>query len=240
MRLAKALIVILVAAAAMASTVVATASAAPPTILLLPTEKLPGLILSEKEPNAIKYEVQSEAATLIGEGLLLDVMITNLNDTSDGSYLLLLLNFGEVKGKKERCNTSGDKTGEILIPTNLIHLVYDKLGTGTELGVGLLFLISEFGLTCGAGLKVKMKGEVLGLIMPINTEAKVELGSLKARLKCSSTFGVPEESKYWNAASEEKKAVLLTSAGAGFESGCLSIVPETIPLEPMTMIEIMG
>jgi hypothetical protein len=239
MRLVKTLFLILVAVSAIASVMVASASAVPPTVLLLSGEKLPVLILSGKDPNAIKYEVQSEAATLEGEGLLLDVMITNLNDTPDGSYLLLLLKYKEKAGKKESCNTPGDKTGEILIPTNLIHLVYDKLGTGTALGVGLLFLISEFGLSCGAGLKVKMKGEVLGLIMPINTEAKVELGSLKARLKCSSTFGVPEESKYWNAAGEEKKAVLLTTAGAGFESGCLSILSE-IPLEPMTMIEIMG
>jgi len=236
MRLAKALIVILVAAAAMASTVVATASAAPPTILLLSGEKLPVLILSEKDPNTIKTELQSEAATLEGEGLLVDIMITNLNDTSDGSYLVLLLKVKEEKGKKESCNTSGDKTGEVLIPTNLIHLVYDSL---SPLGVGLLFLASEFLLLCGAGLKIKVKGEVLGLIMPINTEAKVELGSLKGKLRCSSTFGVPEESKYWNAAGEEKKAVILASAGAGFESGCENILSE-IPLEPMTMIEIMG
>jgi hypothetical protein len=239
MRLAKTLLLIVVAVSAMASVMVASASATPPTVLLLAGEKLPVLILSEKDPNAIKTEWQSEAANLAGEGLLLDVMITSLNDTSDGSYLMLFLKIEEKAGKKEKCNTSGDKTGEILIPTNLIHLVYDALGTGEALGVGLLFLVSEFGLTCGAGLKVKMKGEFLGLIKPINTEAKVELGSLKGKLKCSSTFGVPEESKYWNAAGEEKKAVLLNNAGAGFESECLSILPE-IPLEPMTMIEIMG
>ena len=236
MRRLKVLFLMLVAVAAMASVMVATAAAAPPTVLLLSTEKLPVLILSEKDPNTIKTELQSEAATLEGEGLLVDIMITNLNDTSDGSYLVLLLKVKEEKGKKESCNTSGDKTGEVLIPTNLIHLVYDSL---SPLGVGLLFLASEFLLLCGAGLKIKVKGEVLGLIMPINTEAKVELGSLKGKLRCSSTFGVPEESKYWNAAGEEKKAVILASAGAGFESGCENILSE-IPLEPMTMIEIMG
>jgi hypothetical protein len=239
MRLAKALLLMVVTVSAIASVMVATAAATPPTVLLLPGSTLPVLILSEKDPNAIKTEWQTEVVSLGGEGLLLDVMITNLNDTADGSYLVLLLNVAETAGKKESCTTPGEKTGEILIPTNLIHLVYDKLGTGTELGVGLLFLVSEFGLSCGAGLKVKVKGEALGLIMPINTEAKAELGSLKGKLKCSSTFGVPEESKYWTAAGEEKKAVLLFSAGAGFESGCLSIVSE-IPLEPMTMIEIMG
>jgi len=239
MRRLKVLFLMLVAVAAMASVMVATAAAAPPTVLLLSGEKLPVLILSEKEPNKILTQLESEAATLEGEGLLLDVMITNLNDTSDGSYLVLFLKVKEEKGKKESCNTSGDKTGEILIPTNLIHLVYDALGTGEALGVGTLFLVSEFGFTCGAGLKIKIKGESLGLIKPINSEAKVELGSLKGKLKCSSTFGVPEESKYWNAAGEEKKAVLLTTAGAGFEPSCESILSE-IPLEPMTMIEIMG
>jgi hypothetical protein len=239
MRRLKVLFFMLVAVSAMASVMVATAAAAPPTVLLLPGSTLPVLILSEKDPNAIKTELQSEAANLVGEGLLLDVMITNLNDTSDGSYLVLFLKVEEKAGKKEKCNTSGDKTGEILIPTNLIHLVYDALGTGEALGVGTLFLVSEFGVTCGAGLKIKIKGESLGLIKPINTEAKVELGSLKGLLKCSSTFGVPAESKYWNAAGEEKKAVLLSNAGAGFESSCESILPE-IPLEPMTMIEIMG
>jgi hypothetical protein len=235
-----------VAISALASIIASSASAACPclpTILLLSEGKLPILILSEKDPNTIKTELQSEAETLAGEGLLLDIMITNLNDTSDGSYLVLFLKVARVKGGKEKCNTAGDQSGEILIPTNLIHLVYDSL---TPLGVGTLFLVAEFEVKCGTTaepqkLKLKIKGETLGLIEPINTEAKEGEFSLKASLHClAGIFSEPKESKYWNSSGTLTTAVLLANTGGGFEKACEEIVPTTIPIEPMTMIEIDG
>jgi len=200
---------------------------------------------SEKDPNTIKTELQSEAETLVGEGLLLSIAITNLSDTSDSSYLALFLKVHRAKSAEEKCNTAGDQSGEILIPTNLIQLMYDSL---TPLGVGTLFSVSQFEVKCGttaepAKLKLKIKGESLGLIEPINAEVKAgELGAFSVSLHCSATLGAPAETKYWNKTGEEKTAQLLVNAGVGFERGCEQVEGKEgkVKLETTKMIEIMG
>jgi hypothetical protein len=119
-----------------------------------------------------------------------------------------------------------------------IHLVFDKLGSGTSLGVAGLFLIEELGFECGALATVKVKGSVLCLISPINVKVKT---TETATLKCEELppkTGDPKETEYWNAAGEKQAPLLLTSINGGtFESSAENAEAK---LKATTEYELMG
>jgi hypothetical protein len=243
MRRLKLLSFAVIVVAALASYMASAALATGPTVLFLSGEGVPVEFNSlPTEPNTILTELQSEVETLKGEGVLLKITYTNLASNL-GEYEVLFL---KVKKGSTNCNTEGDKTGEVLIPKNEVHLVYDKLGTGTGLGVGLLFLVKKFSIICGS-TTTHVEGSALSLVLGINAEQLVGTTTLLGGLHCKNTSGgTPEEATYWNNAGEEEKASLKAELGLGLESACelitLSTAPTTgeIQIDPSKMIEIMG
>jgi hypothetical protein len=208
-----------------------------PTVLLVTGGTLPLTIESEKEPNTIKSTLENAGgSSLNGEGLLLQLSFTNLKDMSDSSYLTLFLNVGEPK-ENIKCNTEGDKTGEILLPTNLFLLV----GITQGQKVGVLLLVNEFAIKCG-GLTIKIKGSALSQVTAgVGVKSAKGSNTTKASLHCTSAAnGTPELSKYFNESGTETLIpTLLSNFGAGFVKSCEEIVPTTIALLPSQEIELM-
>jgi hypothetical protein len=106
---------------------------------------------------------------------------------------------------------------EVVLLLGTYHIVFDKLGTGSELGVGILFLIEPVHFECSGKLFIA-EGEILCLIKPIDTLTK------HFEIECQETKGAPGETTYWNAKGEEVKMgenQLLTkeNEGTGTMSG---------------------
>ncbi len=220
--------------------------------------KLPAITIEDSEPtvlinsasdhptnNGIASELQSAAANLAGKGLLLEVTLLNTATTSGiGIYLVLFLEVAEVGGSKEKCSTSGDATGEVLIPTNTVLLV-STTGSAGELQVGTLFDVSEFTIKCGATFEVKPKGSVLGYVEPIETKLGAGSNTGKGALRCTSKteLGKPEKTKFTNQKGEAGVANLKVKAGGLNESGCELITNSstgTITLLPTKAVELFG
>jgi hypothetical protein len=192
---------------------------------------------SDNPNNKIKSELQSTAAKLNGEGFLTELsLLTNAGKEISGIYTTLFL---EVANGTTKCDTSGDRTGEVLVPQGEVSLVFDSL---TVLGVAGEFTVPEFKIECGT-LKLKVKGSVLGLITPINREAGAGSNTLQGALRCTSTFGQAAETKYWTNTGLEDTAKLEVTAGAGFELACELIgttSTSTFSLLPNRVVEFIG
>jgi hypothetical protein len=152
---------------------------------------------------------------------------------SDSSYLMLFLEMTEPK-EKLKCNTAGDKTGEVLLPTALV-LYVGRVGGGVD----VLQLVPEFTIKCGT-LSIKEKGSVLSPVTAgVGEEVAEGSNIIKSGLHCKSeATGEPELSKYLNQKAEETLIpTLLLNAGAGFLKSCEEI-PATITLLPSEMVEL--
>jgi hypothetical protein len=237
----RSLLFALLALLALGSFAVSSASAAPTSTsaLLLPGDSFPVTFSSlPKEPNKIRAVLQSTAVNLEAEGLLLQGSITS---AAGGTYELLLLKVGNV-ASGETCKTPGEPVlGEILVPKNNFKFVHD---ISPENGSGILFEVNEFLLECGATLKVKVKGSILGLLLPADKEI-LWLGG-GATVECKNTTGgEPKEESYWlGLAGTKLAALLLVNAGAGFKKACELIIPEAgvgtdVAFDVSKMIELM-
>jgi len=114
------------------------------------------------------------------------------------------------------CTGLGDTSGKILT-LGSFQYVFDKLGTGSELGVGILFSIAPAHFSCSI-LLIEVTGQVLCLVTPKETS------STHAEIKCEKNGADPKETVYWTEAGTEVKMgnnLLLTSEnhGAGKGSG---------------------
>ncbi len=217
--------------------------------------KLPAITIEDSEPtvlinsasdhptnNGILSKLETAAAVLEGKGLLLEITLLNTATTSGvGIYLVLFL---EVINPStgEKCSTAGDATGEVLLPTNTILLVSTAGSTGA-LQVGTLFDVSEFTITCSGGFEVKPKGSVLGYVEPIESKLKKEGNEGQGALRCTSTSGKPEKTKFTNQKGETGEANLKVKAGGVNESGCELITNSstgTITLLPTKAVELFG
>lgn len=230
MKLARTTFLALLAVLALGSVAVSSAFATSPTALVLAGEPLPVEVnsVTDNPNNKILTELQNAAGTLKGEGLLLEVTITG---ASSGTYKVLFL---KVTKGAESCSTPPDAAGEVLLPTNTFTFVHDESSTT---GGGVLFNVSEFTVECGAA-KIKIKGNVLGLVKPIGGGEKT---AFEGALHCSKTVvGEPAETKFWNAAGTEETPLLLANFGTGFKKACEEIVPATIALTANKMIELMN
>ncbi len=238
----KTLLTALVAAYLLASILAATALASGPT-LLFPSGGGPTVLLDIKYPNSVSTELQNELLTLRATGLLLEITLLQTRAGVSGIYLTLVLNLEQTTGRKPKCNSVGDRAGEILYPRSpTILLVYDKLGTGTALGVGVLFTIPEFEIECEA-LISKLSGSMLGLINPINTIVRAGSDEIKGSLTCSATVGTPSETQYWNSEGREGTAELIIKSGGKKARGCELIgttATSFVTLLPNIEVEIDG
>lgn len=115
-----------------------------------------------------------------------------------------------------KCQTPGDAAGVILVGPNETHLVFDKLASEGELGVGVLLLGISLHITCSTivgNVLILVRGNVLGLVKPINTKTKT------AEVIFKQTAGDQAEKKWWNEAGTEQTSGLETSVSEkAFES----------------------
>jgi hypothetical protein len=227
----------LLASSALSSVTTTEPAFALPTLLFLPGEGVPFRLTYAKSANTVPTSLRTTAGEeLSGEGIKLVVNFTSAT-VNLAPYELLFLNVTtEIEpGEHTDCNTAGDNTGEVILPSGgEVHLVFDSL---TPLGVAGMFLVPEFEVKCAAE-KIKIKGSVLGLIAPINTEVAVMSNSLLGSFTCAGGNRAAE-SKYWNAAGELTQApTLLANFGAGFVQSCVSLNLTLLPKEKM--IELMG
>jgi hypothetical protein len=210
----------------------AVSAIALPAVLLLGGEV--GSLLLRSLTNTFIASLQTAISTYLGEGVLLVLHFPNAA-TNLGTYEYLILKMLET-GSKETCHTPGDAEGEVLFPRREFHLVFDSL---TVLGVAALILVPEFEFVCGNGTqKVKVKGSLLALLTPINTEVLVG-GDFRFVMRCGK-FGAAEETKFWNSSGVLQSTLFEANVGiGGFEQACLDI-RGTVLLGTSRMAEIMG
>jgi len=162
------------------------------------------LNFADNGETATKLE-STAGSTLTGKGFLLLLLAKELS--SLGTYNTLFLNV--VMGTK-KCNTAGDKAGEVLLPENEYHVVFPSL---SPLTLGIAFLVKETEITCET-LKLKVKGCALANITDPKTateEATLATGEL------TGSKGKNTLTEYDNAEGTAKvKCILETNFGTGF------------------------
>jgi hypothetical protein len=208
-----------------------------PTVLLATGGTLPVDIHSatDNPNNGIPSKLENASGALLeGKGFSVLFSLTNLKNMSDSSYLALFLEVTEV-AEKNKCNTTGDKTGEVLLPTALFLLVGKPNG-----GVLGLQLVPEFVIKCST-LSIKVKGSAMGSLTPTGKKLAANSNEALANLHCKSgsSTAEPEFSKYLNESGAETLIpTLLANAGAGFVKSCEEIIP-TLTLLPSEEVELM-
>jgi hypothetical protein len=243
MRLFKVLFVTVVGVAAVGCALAASALATGPTLLFPGGNGPTVLINSEKDPNSIMTSLQSEAAKIEGEGLLVEITLLQLTlpvPNVSGIYTVLFLKTKESVGTHPLCHSEGDAQEEILVPQGTVLLVYDSL---SPLGVAARLSVPEVKILCGTANKIKVKGSVLSLITPINTIIASGSNTTQSATYCSTTVGRAQETRYWNQSGVEEHTKLEASNGGGFEAACELIgtsLTSTITLLPNKEIEIDG
>jgi hypothetical protein len=191
-----------------------------------------------KENNHIKSELQNTVKSLEGEGILLQGEFLK---ATGGLYEVLFLKVVERETAK-LCNSLGDPAGEVLVPQGNFFLVHD---ISEKEGAGVLFEVKPFHIECEGGVLVEIKGNVLGLLLPLNKE--VLWTGIKGGLECKvkgneEGIGIPKENKYWTSLlSSELTALLLANFGTGFKQACELIGATGFELEidVNKMIELM-
>lgn len=141
----------------------------------------------------------------------------------------------KTTGIKVTCTGLGEASG-VILTLGTFHLVSDKLGTGAELGMGILLLMEPTHLTCAIPLFI-VEGQVLCLIKPINSKVKHwEIVCEKGK-----EAGDPGETTYWNEAGTEVKMggeLLLSKENEG--AGVMSSLSTTELILTTVNREIMG
>jgi hypothetical protein len=220
------LILVAIAGSILAGVAASCALASGPTLLFLGSEKTILLVSlpldgSGTGKNTTATELQAENTNVRGKGLLLELTLLQTKEGVKGTYLALYLEIEETSGR-HKCNTKGDKEGEVLQPQNEAELVYWK--TGAELQAGVLFELKEFTVECNQGATtVKIRGSELA---SINKTGSEERTSAFGAIRCSSTFGIPEKAKYTNFKGEEKEARLETIVATKARAACFLVGPK--------------
>jgi len=164
-------------------------------------------------------------------------------DTSEGTFEATKplgsfhIDFKECSaaGGLATCTGLGESTG-VILSLGTFHLVFDKLGTGAELGVGILFLVEKVHFEC-AGKLFNVTGEVLCLIKPFNEKVK----HFEIVCKKGKEGGDPGETVYWNEEGKEVKMgeeLFLLSENEG--KGVMSSLNTTALILTPNVVEIMG
>jgi hypothetical protein len=188
--------------------------------------------------NTVLSELQNSAESLEGVGILLQGEFLK---ATGGLYEALFLKVKQRGGAKSACNSLGDPSGEVLVPQGNFFLVHD---ISEKEGAGVLFEVKPFHIECGTIL-VEIKGNVLGLLLPLNKEILWTggKGGLECKVKGGEEgIGVPKENKYWTSLlSSELTALLLANFGTGFKQACelIGAAGFELPIDVNKMIELM-
>jgi hypothetical protein len=137
----------------------------------------------------------------------------------------LTTTFHECSWSGSKCETSGSAEGTVSLASEVL------LVSLTSKTAGVWLLVKEATITCGV-LKVKVKGNVLGSIGPLEKLAS----SFEVTLKLGKELGTQEDTEFLNDAGEKVKAKLEVNFGIGFEKGALEAAG--VKLKPATETEI--
>jgi hypothetical protein len=209
----------LIAVLAVGVTTAASAMAALPEVLLLGTEKFP-----------VAFEGTSGKGKLVTVGGK-EIKCTkgkNSGSVTGAKTGTATLTFEGCESSGFKCNTAGKGAG-IVESTGSTTLVFDSL---TTLGVAELLAVNETTIECTSLVKIKVKGNILLLVLPINSEVTV------ITFDVSQTGGKPTDSTYWEGGVEKHPQLLTSINGGAFEeSGDTS---EENKATTAKMIEVMG
>jgi hypothetical protein len=147
----------------------------------------------------------ASGVTLSGEGVTLLLSVAELSAL--GTFTTDFTNVQNSAGVK--CHSSGDASGVVLVGGD-VHLVYTNL---SPLTLGILFLVSEFEVECPGGTSTLVRGNVIGSIGGIGSEA-TELTGFSGTLVGAN--GKQEISEYYNSTGTKIKAKLEGESGSGF------------------------
>jgi hypothetical protein len=150
-----------------------------------------------------------------GEGVTILFLSTELSAL--GTFTADFTKIALPEGKP--CSSVGDAAGVILL-SGEFHLVPIDL---SPLTLGVLYLLSEFELTCEGGVIVLFRGNLLSTLNGIGSEA-TELAGFGGTLVAEK--GKSEISEYYNDGGTKVKAKLEAEAGIGFVAAAQNIVGE--------------
>jgi hypothetical protein len=175
--------------------------------------------------NPVKFTDKSGAATF---RTLAGTTITATSDESTGEYLSTALGEFDIlilglTSSGLSCTGLPDTvTGSILM-LGTFHLVYLLWLTAKHVGVA--FLLNEVHVTCGGLVLERLRGCMLGLLLPVNTPVATT-GHYTATLR--QTGGDQEYTTYLNEENNGSvKCLLESSTGTGaFESSALETAEE--------------
>lgn len=128
------------------------------------------------------------------------------------------------------CSTSGDATGEVLIPAAEFHIVPVSTFTPKR---GILARIPQTTINCTNGIKFKVEGTVLN---KLNTSGESE--TLETETLCESAGNRKPKWKTYETDSGTGTASLKANAGLGNEEVCEE-VKSTLKTKLSEMLEIM-
>jgi hypothetical protein len=144
--------------------------------------------------------------------------------TTEGTVELV---FTGCKLKEAKCKTAGAAEGEIKIAGSTT-LVFDSL---EPLGVAALLKLTETTFECTALVKITVKGTLLLLITPINSE------TTKFEFIVKQSKGKPTDNKYWEEGVEKTPSLLTSINGGAFVGAGVESAANKVTTSGMTKIE---
>jgi hypothetical protein len=157
----------------------------------------------------------ANGAVLTGTGATLLLLATELSAL--GTFTITFTNNLQA-GSSNKCNSPGDAAGAILV-NGEFHLVPVGL---SPLKLGILFLVSTFTVLCESGIEIMVRGNFLGTLSKIGSEA-TELTEPLTEIE--GERGRQNVSEYYNDGGTKVKAKLETEAGIGFVASAIDIGP---------------
>jgi hypothetical protein len=178
--------------------------------------------------NPVKFVDKSGAGTFRTLG---GTIVTGTSDESTGEYLSTALGEFDVlflgaKSSGFACTGLPDTVSGSILTLGTFHLVYLLWLTAKHVGVA--FLINEVHFTCGGIILARVRGCLIGLILPVNTQVATT-GHYTVTLKQTTpTSGDQEYTTYLNEENNGSVSCNLeASTGTGaFESAAEETVEE--------------
>jgi hypothetical protein len=193
----------------------------------------------------IPSELQSESARIPSTLVLLELTLLEERGSLGGIYLAKFYHT-ELTSTREACETEGAaERGEVEVgernKSERVRVVYLKIGSPLE--VGVLFEVAALKVLCNGGrVEVRVKGEDLGSLDPLNTEIRAGAGTIRGGVTCKA-IGKPSKTTYINGEGRSATASLRVTAGGLSEPGCELVgTTETTEASLLAnkMIELMG
>ena len=188
-------------------------------------EQYPLVVQGEARQTAEgDIELSDSSAALPAEAV--SILLFIAESSALGSALI---DFAGVHEGTEKCNTAGDASGVVLVPSGEFHLVYTSLSPSSTLETAALILFPKFIINCGL-LESTLESPLMARISPVsgNSANGGDSTGIELTAHCSNVAnGIQAISSYYNDSSLELTKQLLKAnmAGTGNENACEEIKP---------------